>query len=87
MTKCAKDNCKLALTLYMLQNDSMFESNDDALSRSRHQSQVLCVPVFPVFGDGDYFMRSWCAMTGILVLKSEPNLAEITNAGERLKNY
>ena len=37
MTKCAKDNCKLALTLYMLQNDRMFESNDDALSRSRHQ--------------------------------------------------
>lgn len=36
MIKSAKDNCKLALTLYMLQNDSMFESNDDTLSRSRH---------------------------------------------------
>lgn len=59
----------------------------DTSMMSRHQSQTLYVQVFPVFSDGDYFLWSWCAMTGILVLKSEPNLAEITNAGERLKNY
>lgn len=59
----------------------------DTSMMSRHQSQTLYVPVFPVFGDRDYFLRSWYAMTGILVLKSEPNLAEIMNAGERSKNY